>query len=292
MPQPSAAGDVDRRLTVLLVEDDAVDEVLVREWLAETGAAVELRVATGIDEAVDMFDGVDCVLLDLLLPGMTGLDALHRLVPVCPTAICVLTGLADEAMAAAAVAAGAQDYLVKDRVEGRSLYRAIRYAVQRHAAEESDLRLREAELRQAESTRLERGLMPQFLLHGAPIELHPYYQTGRRRSLLGGDFYDAVLTGPHRLSLLVGDVCGHGPREAALGAQLRVAWRALTLAGVAESALVNALDQVLASERHNDEVFTTLATATVDLAARTLSVRCYGHPAPILIRSEERRVGK
>ena len=52
--------------------------------------------------------------------------------------IVVLTGLADEEVAARAVREGAQDYLVKAEVDGPLLYRSIRYAVERHAVRRSD----------------------------------------------------------------------------------------------------------------------------------------------------------
>ena len=58
----------------------------------------------------------------------------------------MLTGLDDEHLGTAAVAAGAQDYLVKGKADGEVLVRAIRYAVERRRAEASLLRLREEQL--------------------------------------------------------------------------------------------------------------------------------------------------
>lgn len=276
------------RLRVLLIEDDPGDAFLVAELLAEVGAPIELAVAPTLAQARAGLAGVDCVLLDLGLPDAAGMQALRQLILQTDAAICVLTGLADESTGAAAVAIGAQDYLVKARVDGESLSRAIRYAVERRAAQQAEQALREIQLRQAESTRLERGLLPQPLINTKAVQLHTYYQPGRHRALLGGDFFDAVQTGPDRLAMLVGDVSGHGPQEAALGAQLRVAWRALTLAGVAGPALARALDGVLVSERRTDEVFATLATVTLDLPHRVAHVHSCGHPPPLLIT--DRRV--
>ena len=131
----------------------------------------------------------------------------------------------------AAVAAGAQDYLVKGKVDGQVLIRAVRYAVERRRAEASLLRLREEQLAAAESARLERGLLPSPLLAGSPVRARSFYRAGRTRSVIGGDFFDAVLGPTGTVHAIVGDVCGHGPDEAALGALLRVSWRALVLAG-------------------------------------------------------------
>jgi DNA-binding NarL/FixJ family response regulator len=60
----------------------------------------------------------DCVLLDLNLPDANGIDALERIGKAGPAIpIVVLTGLNDEHFGVSAVASGAQDYLVKGRVD-------------------------------------------------------------------------------------------------------------------------------------------------------------------------------
>jgi serine phosphatase RsbU (regulator of sigma subunit) len=280
------------RLRVLLVEDDDADAFLVQELLTEAGAAVDLAVATSLAEARAKLAGVDCVLLDLGLPDSFGLDGLREILAASDgartrtgqgIAVCVLTGRQDEHLGTEALGVGAQDYLVKGQVEGVLLARSLRYAVERKRADENALRLREVELRQAESARLERGLLPQPLVATRAVSLHPFYRPGRRRALLGGDFYDAVQTGPDRLELLVGDVCGHGVDEAALGVELRVAWRALVLAGVDEDAVLPAVEQVLVSERRLAELFTTVAMVSVDLSRNRASVRLAGHPPPVLL---------
>lgn len=281
---PGRRPDADR-LRVLLVEDDPDDTFLVRELLSEVDAPVELTVAASLAEARGRVSGVDCVLLDLNLPDASGLDALREVLAVTDlVGVCVLTGIEDEHLGVAAVAQGAQDYLTKGQVDGVLLTRALRYAVERKRAEESARRLRYAELRQAESARLERGLLPQPIMEMPSVSLHSFYRSGRHRGLLGGDFYDAVQTGPQRLELMVGDVCGHGVDEAALGVELRVAWRALTLAGVADEAVLPAMEQVLISERSREEIFATVATVRVDLADRRITMRLAGHPPPLLVR--------
>ena len=274
---------------VLLVEDDDGDAFLVRELLAEVDPDVELTVVESVDEVLRRreLERSDCVLLDLNLPGTTGLDGLRAILRDDSTAaVCVLTGLDDEHLGMAAVAAGAQDYLVKGKADGEVLVRAIRYAVERRRAELSLLRLREQELAAAESSRLERGLLPSPLLAGSPVRAHTFYRSGRTRAVIGGDFFDAVLGPSGTVHAIVGDVCGHGPDEAALGALLRVSWRALVLAGVDEPQLLPKLQQVLVSERHDRSLFTTAATVALspaddgELRAR---VRLAGHPPPLML---------
>jgi len=132
-----------RPLRVLLVEDDEGDALLV-EALLEEVEAVELTRARTLREAEAQLRGADCVLLDLGLPDTTGLDGLrHLLALAAPAAILVLTGLTDERQGTMAVAAGAQDYLVKGQVDGALLIRGIRYAIERKRAEETHRLLRE-----------------------------------------------------------------------------------------------------------------------------------------------------
>ena len=295
---PATAGPRDRSarftgpgsepLRILLVEDDAGDAFLVGELLAEAGAPADLRIVESLAEALPELSEVDCVLLDLGLPDASGLEGLRQLLRAdSRVAVCVLTGLADEPLGIAALAEGAQDYLVKGKVDGVLLTRAIRYAVERRRAEDNARRLREAELSAAESARLERGLLPQPLIQRIPgIEVHTFYRPGRK-GVLGGDFYDVIQTAPRRLSMLVGDVSGHGVEEAALGVELRAAWRALTLAGVPDDALLAALERVLITERRAEEIFATLATVDVGLdGAAHATVRLCGHPPPLVITGD------
>lgn len=272
------------------MEDDPGDVFLVRELLAEVDPDLVVTVAESLAEAVEgeLLARCDCVLLDLNLPGVDGLDGLRAVLHAEGTAaVCVLTGLDDEHLGIAAVAAGAQDYLVKGKVDGEVLIRSVRYAVERRRAEASLLRLREEELAARESARLERGLLPSPLLAGSAVRARSFYRAGRARSLIGGDFFDAVLGPAGTVHAIVGDVCGHGPDEAALGALLRVSWRALVLAGVDEPQVLPKLQQLLVSERHDPTLFTTACTVAIRSCAGgagEVLVRLAGHPPPVSLR--------
>jgi diguanylate cyclase (GGDEF)-like protein/PAS domain S-box-containing protein len=119
---------------VLIVDDSAGDHVLIEAMFSASTAPVDTMAAATLAEAVDhlAIGGYDCVLLDLNLPDAAGLDGLARLLDLdTKTAIVVLTGTDDNDLALAAVAAGAQDYLVKGRIDVDTLTRAVRYAVER-----------------------------------------------------------------------------------------------------------------------------------------------------------------
>lgn len=122
---------------ILLVEDELADALMVEEALAGQGSPrwAELVHVRSLDDVEAALAGgpVDCVLLDLGLPGCRGLDALHIVLERWPgLPVVVLTGRDAEEVAVAAVAAGAQDYLTKGELTARGLRRAIRYTGERH----------------------------------------------------------------------------------------------------------------------------------------------------------------
>ncbi|MFD0889129.1 response regulator, partial [Streptosporangium algeriense] len=206
-------------LTVLLIEDDAGDAFLVEELLAQANNPPKIIWVRSLQESRErLTDEVKCVLVDLSLPDATGLEALEQVLAMVPdAAVLVLTGLNDAHVGVEAVAAGAQDFLVKQDVEARLLARAIRYAMERKRADLAQRRLVEAELLTKENSRLERGLLPVPLLEQGGLEHQARYLPGRRRALLAGDFWDTVQSQDGAVHVVVGDVCGHGPDEAALG---------------------------------------------------------------------------
>jgi serine phosphatase RsbU (regulator of sigma subunit) len=277
--------DIAFPLQLLLVEDDVGDAVLVQELLATAAphiAPVHVGTLRAAEEALP--GGLDCVLLDLGLPDAVGFEGLERLRRAAPAvAIVVLTGHHDEHRGVEALSRGAQDYLAKDRVDGAMLARAIRYAIERRRAEREQQELIEARLQARENARLERGLLPRALVRDPRISVTTGYRPGRRRALLGGDFYDAVELADGTLHVMIGDVCGHGPDEAALGACLRVAWRTLTLAERPPEETLAVLQDMLGHERHAPDIFATLALMTASPDREEGRLFLAGHPPPVLV---------
>jgi serine phosphatase RsbU (regulator of sigma subunit) len=285
--QPRAGPTVPTR--VLLVEDDEGDAFLVRELLIDSAPDIYLDRVRTLQAAEARLPGeFDCVLLDLGLPDAQGMEALRLILNAAPTlAVLVLTGVADEFRGIESVSYGAQDYLVKGNIDGDLLHRAIRYAVERKRADESMRRLYASEARAAENARLERGLLPQPLVSDTGVQIVARYTPGRHQALLGGDFYDVVERDDGALFLLIGDVAGHGPDEAALGVCLRIAWRTLVLAGVDPETILPAMAAVLTSERGSDEVFATVTMVRVDAQRSSARFWLAGHPWPLLIDREQ-----
>ena len=272
---------------VLLIEDDDGDALLVEELLIDEGAPVELDRARSLAEAKESLTGAACVLLDLGLPDTHELNGLRWLQENAPQiAVVVLTGLADEHLGEEAVRVGAQDYLVKGQVDGKGLARVIRYAVERERSEELQRQLREAQIYAEENGRLERGLLPSPLVTDESLTVAARYSPGGQRLLLGGDFYDVVETADGWVHTVVGDVCGHGPDEAALGVSMRVAWRTMVLADRPTTEVLTVVDQVFRHERFKSHLFTTLCMLSIDPSRTTARIHLVGHPPPLLITQD------
>jgi diguanylate cyclase (GGDEF)-like protein len=120
---------------VLLIEDNPGDARLIREMIAEEpDAPFNLHLADRLSRGLERLaaGGTALVLLDLSLPDSSGLDTFAKVYAQSPTVpIIVLTGNDDQTLALSAVKAGAQDYLVKTRIDRDLLLRSMRYSIER-----------------------------------------------------------------------------------------------------------------------------------------------------------------
>ncbi|HEX9397646.1 MAG TPA: EAL domain-containing protein [Burkholderiales bacterium] len=122
---------------VLLIEDNAGDARLIREMLGEDpDAPFTLNCADRLSSGLELLAAGETalVLLDLSLPDSMGLETFAKVYAHSPTVpIIVLTGNDDRTLALSAVKSGAQDYLVKGRLDRELLVRAMHYSIERKA---------------------------------------------------------------------------------------------------------------------------------------------------------------
>src|SRR5207247_5097613 len=120
---------------VLLIEDNPGDARLIREMIAEDpDVAFNLstadRLAQGLERLAAGETGL--VLLDLSLPDSLGLETFAKVYAHPPAVpIIVLTGNDDQNLALSAVKSGAQDYLIKGRLDRELLLRSMQYSIER-----------------------------------------------------------------------------------------------------------------------------------------------------------------
>jgi two-component system, sensor histidine kinase and response regulator len=123
------------RLVLLVIEDNPGDARLVTESLSGSGR-FDLKYADRLDVGISCLasGGVDVVILDLGLPDSQGLDGLEKVLAGTPLVpVVVITGFGDDTLGLSAVAAGAQDFIVKGDFEPKSLVRTLTYAVERQS---------------------------------------------------------------------------------------------------------------------------------------------------------------
>jgi signal transduction histidine kinase len=137
------------QLSILLVEDDAVDRLKVQRGLERRGVGPDrLIVAENLARARQWLDRHQptAAVVDWTLPDGDALDFLDYLErKAIQLPVVVLTGHEDDGRARQALKQGAQDYLTKGAYTLDSLVRSIRYAVERKRAEEYRVRLQHAD---------------------------------------------------------------------------------------------------------------------------------------------------
>lgn len=135
---------------------------------------------------------------------------------------------------------------------------------------------------------LQRALLPPRLpaVDGATLSAH-YSPTGEGVEL-GGDFYDVFRAGDGAWILVAGDVCGKGPRAAALTALARYTLRAMARATSAPDVLLRDLNRAVVEQRAGSTRFVTLALARVvpDEGGLRVACSCAGHPPPLVQRAD------
>lgn len=132
-------------IKVLMIDDDPFYCRFTQELLSrQVACRFEIHTVCSLEEARSAIalEPPQVVVLDLNLhesQGLQTLDSIREIVLNCP--ILVLTGIDSESLGLEALSRGAQDYLVKQFITKHSLVRCIRYAVERHRAEEQRLRM-------------------------------------------------------------------------------------------------------------------------------------------------------
>jgi signal transduction histidine kinase len=159
------------RVRVLLIDDNPKDAEALKEVLGDReGGLFEVVRVASLDEAMGLLgrEGVDIVLLDFELPGVSGVEGIERVHTASPgIPLVVLTSRdTDPSAAASVLQAGAQDYVVRGRLNEHPLQRVLLHAIERQRlqADSDTIRQQQQQLRE-ELVLHELQLKDEFMSH-------------------------------------------------------------------------------------------------------------------------------
>jgi len=131
---------IEKTIKILLIEDNMGDYRLIEEMLKEIKDFIpEVKHADRLVSGIDLIGRTenDIILTDLTLPDSCGIHTFYQVLSHAKgTPIIILTGFDDVNMAIKALREGAQDYLIKEKLNSDLLKRSICYAIERYKVQE------------------------------------------------------------------------------------------------------------------------------------------------------------
>jgi serine phosphatase RsbU (regulator of sigma subunit) len=131
---------------------------------------------------------------------------------------------------------------------------------------------------------LQRALLPELLPEIPGVEISALYAPAGALNEVGGDFYDAFESENGGWTLVIGDVCGKGPRAAGVTALARHTLRAAAISGQSPGEMLHTLHRELRRQPPGADLCTVCLVTAARAAGRTrLGVSLAGHQRPLLI---------
>jgi PAS domain S-box-containing protein len=142
---------------------------------------------------------------------------------------------------------------------------------------------------------LQRALLPESLAEIDGVEVQTLYSAAGELNEVGGDFYDVFDYDQDRTMLVIGDVCGKGPRAAGVTALARHTLRAAAIGGRTPTEMLATLHRALLRQPPGADMCTVclIVLTRVEHEVR-LTIALAGHPPPLLIspRGDVAQVGQ
>ncbi|MBI1291147.1 SpoIIE family protein phosphatase [bacterium] len=282
MPTSSLKDLVDStQARVLVVDDNPVNSALLKTLLERDRIKCTL-VSSGAD-ALDEFrrTNFDLVLLDIEMPGISGLDVLRQLrkrqTALAFLPVMLVTGRTDMESRIEGLEAGATDFIskpfdpaelgarVRNHIQAKRLY--DRLMVTNTLLKEERAKIFEAQV----------ALLPSSMPVRQGLRFGAGYQAS---SVASGDYYDVIERSNGNILLAVADVSGHGIASAMQMSILRATLRARAAHGESIEAILAELNAIL---RHSldDYSFVTFYLAEFNQTSGMLNSVSAGHHSPL-----------
>lgn len=265
--------------TALVVDDDVTGRAFLRALLRRAGYVVE--VAASGEEALAQFTpaSVDVVFMDLLMPGIDGVETTRRLKQMCGEVfvpVIFVTGAGDEQSLTRAIDAGGDDFLAKP-VGAEVLLAKLRAMARIRATHE---RTRLLHARMIADQEMAKAVFDRA------VQAHAVVTPGLRSRMIpaevfGGDLLLSALSPSGRLYVLFGDFTGHG-LVAALGAMpVADAFRAMVAGSLDMAAILAGLNRKVFEALPRGH-FLAACLVSVDKGLDRITVANCGIPALLL----------
>ena len=261
----------------------------------------------------------DLILSDISMPGMDGLELVRQIKKLRPQAVCILmSGLGSRGDVISALKIGVFDFIDKPIPDLAALTMVVDRAAesgrlvrerdalldnlreQNTRLEYSLLRLHEAfgQLRQQEEAlesdlqkaqRVQRKFLPTGFPRVPGFDFFGYYAPCEQ---LGGDFFGTLSLSDGRMALYLVDVAGHGVSAAMITVTFRELMRARRRSTPDDrlfgkpAEVLHYMNDALLEENFEPPIYVSMMYCVIDPHANEVSIACAGHPAPILVSSQ------
>ncbi|MGH3318980.1 MAG: SpoIIE family protein phosphatase [Streptosporangiaceae bacterium] len=136
------------------------------------------------------------------------------------------------------------------------------------------------------ATAFQESVLPGELPHVPDVALGARYLPAQR-ARVSGDFYDVFPLPGAGWGIVIGDVCGKGPRAAAVAAAARHGVRAAAIDGRTPSEVLTRLHEArLIDDGDDDPAFCTAVYAILRPDALELTLASGGHPLPCVVHPD------
>ncbi|MDB4883114.1 MAG: hypothetical protein JWL95_1880 [Gemmatimonadetes bacterium] len=277
--------------TILVVDDNELNRDLLSRRLRRDGHTVV--VAEHGREALDRVaaEPFDLVLLDIMMPGLTGYEVLEQLkgnpalrhIPVV-----MITANTEEESIVRCLSLGAEDHLPKPFNASILRARVGSSLAKKKLHDRERIHARSLERELEIGREIQTGFLPDALPAPAGYEIAAHFRPARQ---VAGDFYDGFVLPDGRIALVLADVCGKGVGAALFMALFRTLLRALAAPQFAAAsspaagllATVRATNDYIAETHGHANMFATVFFAVLDPASGAIEYVNAGHELPVLV---------
>lgn len=282
-----AGGSFGMNFSIMVVDDEPVILQVLRNYLELAGFSI-ITCTDGESAVAKIEEGVkpDIILLDIMLPGMSGYDVCRRVREFYSSfdlPVLMLTAKNRQGDLLTGFEAGANDYITKP-VERKELLARVSSMISFKSSAKlaSELEILNHDITMAHE--IQQSVLIGTLPDIEGMELAVQYCPMTK---LGGDYYDIRRLDDRRISILIADVSGHGVPAAFICAMLKVVYTFHLKNDYSPGMLMKKLNESMYD--FTGDQYVTVLLAVIDMEAMTMTQAAGGHWPPLIARqgSEE-----